>query len=338
MFAAAANVGPCRGRIHDAARGPDQTRGLEPRKSTFVRRLIGHYSVRHFQANQFAYGLERPSVIRSFSRRSIASSRSLPAARATAEHPDWMSIVPVSIHASPTLSCGNSHDRTPGSPAVRAELRPAIRAVQRVCIRRPRVTDRHVQSREQGTSCSPATRGPSDRRRPEKELQLARRVPPARLVADVDGVRGAEVPAHYDEVGVGRRRRVLADAVSVVEVDVRQVAAAGGIDVPAVVTKIGAPDVAVLPAGDGGMAGEQVPSCERTSLRNRQRQIRTTTPRHIGLHGPSGETHSPYPVPCARQQGECGNSPTIPCIPGLSAITDALSNPLRQLSSSRPSL
>ena len=67
----------------------------------------GHFNsrqaVRHFHAAQFAAGSLRLSVIRSFSRRSIASASVAPTASATAEHPDWMSIVPASIQASPTL-------------------------------------------------------------------------------------------------------------------------------------------------------------------------------------------------------------------------------------------
>ena len=67
-----------------------------------------------------ATGSARLSVTRSFSRRSIASASVAPTASATAEQPDWTSIVPISIQASPTLWLGKSHDNGKGSPAVRA--------------------------------------------------------------------------------------------------------------------------------------------------------------------------------------------------------------------------
>ena len=134
----------------DAACRPDQLRALEARKSAVARRRIGHYSVRHFQADQFAVGLERPSVIRSFSRRSIASF-AVPAGRqATAEHPDWMSIVPVSIQASPTLYCGKSQER-PGSPTVRAaNCGPRSELSSVSAVGRPRMTDCDVQPAKTG--------------------------------------------------------------------------------------------------------------------------------------------------------------------------------------------
>src|SRR6266480_2956057 len=79
--------------------------------------------------------------------------------------------------------------------------------------------------------------------------------------------------------------------MTVVEVDIRQVTAAGGIDVPSVVTKVGAPDVAVLPAADRGVTREEVECRESTRRRNAERQVGAAALGDVRRNASCGEAH-----------------------------------------------
>src|SRR5215211_2099212 len=75
----------------------------------------------------------------------------------------------------------------------------------------------------------------------EEKLQGPGRVPPPRLAPDIHRVRLTEIPAHDDEVGTCRRRRILAAAMPGIEVDVGDVAAAARIEVASVIAEIAPP-------------------------------------------------------------------------------------------------
>src|SRR5947207_14868277 len=157
-----------------------------------------------------------------------------------------------------------------------AQLRPACGTVERVGVSGARVAGRHVQAREHREPIV-GERHQIHRARGvhEHELQVAPSIAPSRRRTDVHGIRRTEVPAHDDEVGARRLGRILATAVAGEQVDLRQFASAGRVEVASVVTEIRAPHVAVLPRRNGRMTPERVPRLESTYFVDRRGQVRS---------------------------------------------------------------
>jgi hypothetical protein len=81
-----------------------------------------------------------------------------------------------------------------------------------------------------------------------------------------------------------------------VEVDVGEVAAAGRVHIAAIVAKIRAPNVAILPARHRGVPGKKVPGSERPPFGNGRWQIRpSATIGNVVAHRPRGKAHVGYP-------------------------------------------
>src|SRR5215469_7396353 len=98
----------------------------------------------------------------------------------------------------------------------------------------------------------------------EGELEIAAIIAPTGGVPDVHHIRLAEVATYYNEISARRRRWILAAAMAVIEVHVRNVAATVSGKIGSV-SKIGSPYIPVLPVTEYLETSEVVPRLEISS-------------------------------------------------------------------------